>query len=168
MQCWGGGGGLDKTRQLLISKGGSHLLDSYGVVALFPFPGSNLYFFLLLLPRVPNVSEVWKQGAPSSLGGTGEEGASLAFPPLRVCSYARLQLLQSLCPAAAAAIMILSRQMPEMRNSTTSCKPSGSPLSIAPSTVTADAWCPRALMEVDESSLLFFMPDGCVSLYFYH
>ena len=120
-------------------------------------------FFLAPLARVANVSEVWKQGARSPLGGIGDESAGIAIPPLRICSYARLQLLQSLCPAAAAAIMILSRQMPEMRNSTASNQLPNSPSSIASSTVTADAWCPRALMEVDEASLLFFMPDGCVS-----
>ncbi|KAL5111837.1 hypothetical protein TcWFU_003773 [Taenia crassiceps] len=106
---------------------------------------------------VANVSEVWKQVARSPLGGEEE---AISFPPLCLCSYDRLQLLQSLCPAAAAAIMILGRQMPEMRSN--SCVTPPSQLPRLMSTVTADAWCPRALMIMDstEESLLFSMPDG--------
>ncbi|EUB56706.1 Rap guanine nucleotide exchange factor [Echinococcus granulosus] len=111
-----------------------------------------------LLHFVANVSEVWKQVARSPLGG--EEEAVISFPPLHLCSYDRLQLLQSLCPAAAAAIMILGRQMPEMRSDSCITPPNQLPRST--STVTADAWCPRALMIMDspEESLLFSMPDG--------
>ncbi|VDK34426.1 unnamed protein product [Taenia asiatica] len=107
---------------------------------------------------VANVSEVWKQVARSPLGG--EEEAVISFPPLCLCSYDRLQLLQALCPAAAAAIMILGRQMPEMRSNSCTSPPSQLPRLMP--TVTADAWCPRALMVMDstEESLLFAMPDG--------
>lgn len=116
---------------------------------------------MCLCLSVANVSEVWKQVARSPLGG--EEEAVISFPPLCLCSYDRLQLLQSLCPAAAAAIMILGRQMPEMRSNSCTTPPSQLPRIM--STVTADAWCPRALMIMDstEESLLFSMPDGFVS-----
>ncbi|VDM35700.1 unnamed protein product [Hydatigera taeniaeformis] len=114
---------------------------------------------------VANVSEVWKQVARSPLGGEEEE--AISFPPLCLCSYDRLQLLQTLCPAAAAAIMILGGQMPEMRSNSCTTPPNHSPRLM--STVTADAWCPRALMVMDstEESLLFSMHDGFVSLIFY-
>ncbi|KAL5970117.1 Guanine nucleotide-releasing factor 2, partial [Taenia solium] len=113
---------------------------------------------VLVCRSVANVSEVWKQVARSPLGG--EEEAVISFPPLCLCSYDRLQLLQSLCPAAAAAIMVLGRQMPEMRGNSCTSPPSQLPRLM--STVTADAWCPRALMIMDstEESLLFAMPDG--------
>uniref|UniRef100_A0A5K3FH04 Pecanex-like protein n=1 Tax=Mesocestoides corti TaxID=53468 RepID=A0A5K3FH04_MESCO len=112
---------------------------------------------------VANVSEVWKQGARSPLGNEGEA----FFPrddthrprPLRACSYRRLQLLQSICPAAAAAVLILGKQMPEMRGSGIS--PPHTPSNF---TVTADAWCPRALMltEPDANALIFSAANSAV------
>ena len=115
---------------------------------------------------VAKISDVWKQGVRSPLGAGDVSGTSISIPPLRVCPYDRLQLLQSLCPAAAAAIMILGRQMPEMRSTSSSTDVNNSPLSKHGTTVTADAWCPRGLMLTNdiEDSLLFSMPDGAVSL----
>ncbi|VDL20960.1 unnamed protein product [Hymenolepis diminuta] len=107
--------------------------------------------------RVPNVSDVWKQCARSPLGGD-DSGLIISPSSLRFCPYNRLQILQSLCPAAAAAIMILGGQMPEMRSG--NC-PTQSPCHHV-SAVTAEAWCPRTLMTTDgiEDLLLFSMPDG--------
>ncbi|KAM3183704.1 hypothetical protein ACTXT7_009847 [Hymenolepis weldensis] len=106
---------------------------------------------------VPNVSDVWKQCARSPLGGD-DSGLIISPSSLHLCPYNRLQILQSLCPAAAAAIMILGGQMPEMRSG--DC-PNQSPSHHA-SAVTAEAWCPRTLMTTEgiEDLLLFSMPDG--------
>ncbi|VDO04916.1 unnamed protein product [Rodentolepis nana] len=110
-----------------------------------------------MLRTVPNVSDVWKQCARSPLGGD-ESGLVISPSSLSLCPYNRLQILQSLCPAAATAIMILGGQMPEMRSE--NC-PNQSPCYRA-STVTAEAWCPRTLMTSEgiEDLLLFSMPDG--------
>lgn len=108
------------------------------------------------------MSDVWKQCARSPLGGD-DSGLIISPSSLRLCPYNRLQILQSLCPAAAAAIMILGGQMPEMRSGN---YPNQSPSHHA-SAVTAEAWCPRTLMTTEgiEDLLLFSMPDGLVSLH---
>ncbi|KAM7540581.1 hypothetical protein Aperf_G00000042814 [Anoplocephala perfoliata] len=109
------------------------------------------------LRTVANVSDVWKQCARSPLGGDAGT-LVISASSLHLCPYNRLQLLQYLCPAAAAAIMILGGQMPEMRSG--SC-PNQSPKHHV-SAVTADAWCPRTLMITEgiEDLLIFSLPDG--------
>ncbi len=111
------------------------------------------------------MSDVWKQGARSPLSGEG----TTVLPPhaprplLQCCSYDRLQLLQSICPAAAAAVIILGRQMPEMRSG--GAPPSSGQQQQPLFTVSADAWCPRALMlaEPAEESLIFSTSGSGVS-----
>uniref|UniRef100_A0A0X3Q1D1 Ras-GEF domain-containing protein n=1 Tax=Schistocephalus solidus TaxID=70667 RepID=A0A0X3Q1D1_SCHSO len=115
---------------------------------------------------------IWKQGARAgeSLATTAPHLTPLCTL-LDACSYDRLQLLQSICPAAAAATVILGRQMPDMRRLPGQMARGGQPASVvgesAPAspifTVSADAWCPRELMmlEVPPDALIFMSPAGC-------
>ncbi|BHF60180.1 hypothetical protein SprV_0100314300 [Sparganum proliferum] len=127
--------------------------------------------------EVSTLEGIWKQGARAgdSLATAGPHLTPVCTL-LDVCSYDRLQLLQSICPAAAAATVILGRQIPDMRRSPGPTARGGRPAGAAPAsavgesvptspifTVSADAWCPRELMmlEAPPDALIFMSPTGC-------
>lgn len=109
---------------------------------------SNLFSFSL-----PTIETAWKPPCGVKTAGvslaTGQQPSSAACL-LEACCYDRLQMLQSICPAAAAATIILGRQIPDMRRRSDSKSTSADDaLTPALFTVSADAWCPRALALLD-------------------
>lgn len=88
---------------------------------------------------------------------------STDIEPFVKCSNDRLQLLQSLCPAAAAATILLGRQF--SARPTSLSDNSDSEFSEAEETVnlgetrvvvTAASWCPKPLIAADLSPYLIF------------